>query len=789
MTLASPDLFTEALVDPTRLAVRPAPEEERRLERGLAMLIDGRFADYQRTGEQVGWPPFGQAPTPDATPGERVLSSLSLQLSGASSAAGILAGVVRNPEAPANVRLVAAILGAVAFRDAGRPEMTLQMLSDPGIDLPYARPFLLLHLSVSQRELGHPSTALDTALAAEKSLGRRARTTVLGEALAAVLHRNVSAFAFAAGRKDVALARQRMPRARVLDRIEARVESGLSSWLEQEFEGRLEDPTQSTMTFRQEDPVQMPLIAALLRAEVLGDWYLTREARKRLGRYQLLASVGQEDRQPVPALHQLRRANDSKAIRQALRWYRTEGPLPPIQQFGISLTSTPWTQLTLQADLVAVAESADLMTEAAAEVALARTQSTLEELLAGLPTARLEGEVINALAALLQVTPRGHAQTAEKFIDIVEGSNDPLLLHSVTRLLDRLDWEQVPRETLERWIAYCQTNLIGVSEHRFAAASLLRALPRRESVHRAALDAFRRQPDLLTAANALVVGPVPITWAISIAKLARDQLHHIRAEAAKGSHGYGEFVQAPLLLTHLLMEYRGVPGWRDLLGFLFDANIAPSKKVGPLTEILGRPDLVPANVHGRLTRWVKGPVQYNQIPMDTLEEFQAVVLGLRLRYRTKSEQALVADLLDMATNASRSARRQAARLLPVAVGRIERSTLVTLALTLSRDAASDVRGASGSALAKLAGESDDPLDKLSWQRIAAMLRDPGALVPQAVLGGLGQRSSQTPSKELLRVIHDLAREHPSTTVRRAAVRVIDLSREPTTSRAAPRPLA
>lgn len=772
----------EVLIDPTDLAVRVGRAEPPSLERGFAMLLDARFAEYERLAPEAGWPSIGAAVEGDASAFARLLSGLALQLSGAAEAANRLRDLASDAGAPTAVRVVAAALGSIAFRDAGRPDIALELLVGISSDSPAQRALLLLHQSVAERELGNAAAALDSALAAEDLLTPLERPTEVESTLAAIAARNTSAFAFVAGRSD--LMQRLTPRSPALDRIESRSQHGLSSWLDQEFDGRLQDPSQTTITFRQEDPVETPLIAALLRAEALADWYLTNDARRRLGRYQLLASVGVADRAPVPAMYLLRRSADTKGLRQALRWYVAQGPLPPVREFGDSVAVSPWGPVSLQCDLVALAETADVMSQPAANIALARLLASVGELLGGVPGARLESEVNNAIASLLPVTSDGSSEVAGKFVALVSQSSDPLFLQSVGRVFGRIDWDQVDPAVLDEWRKYAVAHLDGASDHRFAAAELIRVLPNRGGLRLSALDAFERQPDILTAVNALAFGPVSKSVARRIATLARGHLREVRESAAQGSHGFGAFVDTPLLLTHLLMDNRGLSGWADLVRFLLDPNVSPSRKTGPLTEVLRRPEAVPAFVHARLAAWASRPVMFNKIPMDSIEEFKAVVLRVRFRYRAKSIDALLAELVEMATSPERAARREAALSLRFALETAPPATLITLGLTLSRDPAWEIRGAAAGALPRIAAIADEPLASMGWRRVAEALRDPGSQVPLWVLSGLDDSTIAAPSPEVRDLIQEISVTHLSHRVRSAASRLA-VARAATSPGAAP----
>jgi hypothetical protein len=756
----------QALVDPTEPAVRTGRDRLPSLERALALLIDARFAEYQATATQAGWPNIGESVERDASPGSRLLSSISLQLGGASAAANQLAVLAADQWSPIRIRVLAAIFSAIAFRDAGRPDRASDVLTHFRGGTAEERALLLLHRAVSQREMGNAGAALSLSLAAQEALAVRPDLSVIGRVLATISARNIHAFAFAAGRND--LLTRLSPRSEALERIESRTEQGLSSWLDQEFEGRLQDPSQTTMSFRQEDPIETPLIASLLRAEALADWFLTNDTRRRLGRYQLLASVGVPERAPVPAMFLLRRAADTKGLRQALRWYVGEGPLKAVRDFGDAIATSGWSAVTLQTDLVAMAETADLMSQQAADAALTRILANLEVLFRGTPGSRIESETNSAVAALLAVAPGSSADVAARYFEAVTSSSDPLLLQSVGRVFGQIDWAAVDREVLERWRQYAVDHLAGSDDHRFSAAELIRALPDRGQLQPDAAEAFQDQPDILAAINVLALGPVDRPTAHAIARIARDDLRRARDEAAKGTHGFGQYVDVPLLLTHLLMEHPKIGGWADLAGFLEDPNVAASRKVGPLREILRRPESVPQFIHERIATWAGRAVQYNQLPFDPIDAFKGAVLRVRLRYQAKPAADLMAELLEMATGTNRAARREAAASLPIAADAVPLATLLTLSLTLSRDAAAEVRGAAARSLPLIASAVSEPLASVAWARVEELLREESVQVPLWAMSGLAEREPSEIPSNVRATIEWLAVSHLSRQVRTSA---------------------
>jgi hypothetical protein len=771
--------WIRALLDP--VATRwTATLEPSSLARALALLIDGRFLDYQNSQAQNGWPPFGAIPAGAASPGERLVAALALQLSGSPAAMGQLEMVLADDNTSSEIRTAASVLASIAARDSGRPDVALQFWEQLPVS-PVERSLALLHRSLCQRELGLLAEALESALAAEQEADRIQANPVLAAGILAVATRNVAGLAFPLGRRDLFDTRLRPTLSSLLDNFEARRADALEALLPQEFDARLQDPGEQTLSFRREDPVQTPLIAGLLRAEILGDWSLLISSRTLLGRYQLGAAVGAEEREPTPALHLLRRANDTKGLQRTLRWYRSEGPLVPVRDYGAAIANMPWLPSTVASDLVSLREAADVMAPEAADRGLERLLADLEQLYRGVQGARLEDAANRAVAELLDVaSPRLHVEAATRYRAVLGHSDDDLVLQSAVHVIEAIHWDTLPADELLWWRAYCTAHLTGATSHRFTAASLLRSLPATPDLRAAARRAFDEQPDVLTAANLLVLGSASHRVATRISRLARADLERIRTDAHEGRHGFGAYVEPASMLAQVLIDYPATPGWRDLLAFTLDPEVAPSKRVGPLRRILSHPQSIPEWVHRAIARWASRPVNFVTLPMEADDAFRAVVLRVRARYHLRSEDELLTELLKLTTAPSRAVRFLASRELPELAADLGSEAVLTLAMALSRDPASEVRGAASASLPRLA-VAHPTLGRIAWERVAEALRDPGARVPSWAISGLSVTNRASWPDEISAIVANLRDSHLSRTVRRLAADLLNPAETPATT--------
>ncbi len=724
-------LWISALLDPSALALSriPAPS----LARALALLVDGQFADYQRQAEEEDWPRIGTSPTNAAGADGRLVASFALQLTGGNSTEELVA-MSGDQLASEDLRLVALILACIRLRDSGQFEAAIRLLSELSLDQPTNDAFRLIHLSITHMEAGDPTSALAAAAKARGQASRAGRTPV-GRALTGISARNRSAFAASAGRWD--MVQHRVARAAPVDGSRLRAMEGLSSFVDQEFDGRLRDPGVSSFAFRQEDPVQAPLVGAMLRAEVAGDWYLLRHARQELGKYQLLASVGQEGREPVSAFHLLRRAGDSKSLRKAIRSYKYEGQLAPIREYGEAVAQIPWTPFTWQSDLVSLAECADLMTTEAAEVALQRLLASMDRLLSGLPTARLESETIQAIAGLLPPASDGaHNAVASVLLTLISQSTDPLLLQSVSPALESIRWTSVADSICAQWQEFCIRYLAGSDDRRFAALTLVGLLPNSEGMRDGILASFERRPDLLSAAAVVEITDPPARIRVQTVGMLRARLKDIRLAAARGEHGFGELIDAGLLLLHLTRVHPTKEAWSDIVGFVTDGHVAASKRMGILDVLLQNPTDLPTQALQRLTAWASGPIQYPSLPMEEPSQVSGTVLRARAVLKVRPEDQLLSEVLLLASSPSPTARHQAALTILRVPEHFPIMPILVLALTLSKDSAFEVRGTAGRALIRLAPQVEDPIRSIAWDRVIDLLNDRGSVVPQWVLGGI-----------------------------------------------------
>jgi hypothetical protein len=769
--------WIRAILDPIPLAVSPPARHASRMERGLALLIDARHAEYQRAAEEYAWPRLGTWPGPDADPGARLIAALGMLLSGSPSASGHLADLAADVTADGSIRTVAGVLAAIAFRDAGYADRAVNLLGSLSPTNSFDEALALIHVALAYREVGDPATALSASLAARGRLTSGERATRVGEALFSVASRNAASFAFTARQLDVFEKLNRPYRSILLFELGSRAYDGLASFVSQEFETKFQDPSTVTMTFRQEDPIQTPLIAARMRAEVLGDWHAAREARAQLGRYQLLASLGVEGRQPASALHLLRGADEPKAIDKAIRSYLFDGPLPPVREFAEAVVVMPWSPITVRSDLTTFGLAADVMRTAPARVAFERIVQNLPSLMQGVPDARLDGEVYRAVAALLPACRAddkwtGDETVAHAFQAVATESHDGLTLQGLTGVLTIIDWRAVTDATREWWEHYCVGHLHIVDDHRFAASALVRALPTTGQLRRAATAAFGQQPDLLTAVNALAVGDLARSNIRKISTLFRSDLLATRLAAREGKHSIGSAVDVPNALVDLLLEHPEQPGWRDLVNFLQEPAIPGTKKARLLDLIVTRRTELPPTVQRRVSAWLARPVQFVDLPLDTPEDIRGAVLRGRLAFRAKTPDDLLGDLAELAANPSRRARHEAARSLQEASTMLPSTVSVTLALSLSRDMAFEVRATAARALAVLAPSPGEPIAGASWRRLVELLADPGSVVAGWVLDGLMASQRRDWPENIVAIVADLAGNHLSRRIRTAADRLL-----------------
>jgi hypothetical protein len=143
-----------------------------------------------------------------------------------------------------------------------------------------------------------------------------------------------------------------------------------------------------------------------------------------------------------------------------------------------------------------------------------------------------------------------------------------------------------------------------------------------------------------------------------------------------------------------------------------------------------------------------------------------------MAFRTRTAEALIGGLAELAASARRTARYEAARSLEVASGALPLDVVLVQCLALTRDPAVEVRGAAARSLAALAPDDENALAAASWQRLIELLEDPGAIVAGWVLGGLRRSSRGMWPAEVDSAVSAIAATHLSHRVRTEANRVL-----------------
>lgn len=739
----------------------------------FATLVDGRISEYLGRQKEQDWPALGSAIQPGDDLGRQLVSALGQQLLGDPQALEAILALSPSSGTLDEVGAAIVVVASIALSDAGVPSRSADLLAE---NLELVRSELLsalltTHLALRRAEQGDAALAVESAIAAAHMPIANASPSVR-RALKAVNRRNLLQFKQLAGIRitsdDV-----RPWRSALIIEAEHRAQIGLAAFLDEHFVAAVEDPNTTTLQFRREDPVETPLVGALLRSECLGDWSLQRDARRRLGRYRLLTSVGRSDRQPEGAFQLLRRAGDKDGLVRGLRLYRYEGPLEPLSRFGNSVVQMPWAPTELAANLVVLRETADLVEPDLASAGVARIIDLGRSILRPAPMGAVESEAMSALSALLRVAEPSAQVAASRWLRaLISESTNPLLTQSAAGAIQSLQWDELPQSEIAEWLEIAKAGSTAHTDARFVANAVIASLGamRPDRIAGIVRSAYDQESALDTGALLeATVKDLPAEIRQEIAERAIQDLERIRSSAAEGQYGFGGPVRSSVLLARLAVDHpRRRTWWRALAEFLTDPHVAPDSRAAAIEFLASNVGKLPSNARSilsseRLDEWVI------DLPFEEPSQLRGAAFRLRLGLGMESLIA-VKTAIEMANDADRKVRFQAALSIPN-VAKLGGSLdgPVAIALSLSRDRYSEVRAAASRGLPALYGGVNAEMRTLIGSRISELLRDEGTPVPTNTLLGLSlwpEVAFEIP--EISSLLAGLRQSHVSAIVRSAA---------------------
>jgi hypothetical protein len=750
--------------------------------RPVALVLDGRFWEYQQEAPHLGWPPLGNHEHREQSIEFEFLHGLNQHLLTGEDPLPQYRRVATSRRSPGALKTVTSVLEAIVLADNGRQQAAVDILLQrdsklrPGLE----RALLRLHLATRYAELGDMTRALAVNDTVISILSRSAQRAEASKALSLVADAN--RWRYSAEQRHVLPLPRALSQSPWLARIDALRADGLQRSLFDQFEGAVADATVHTVSFQSEDPVEASLRRALLRAECFAAWDVLANVRRELGRYRLLALVAASARQPDSGFHLLRRAGDEDGLRRAARLYLQLGPLSPLSRVGSEFVGLEtWPPAEVRSITALLAVSAQVLDSDTVATAMNRVSLLVRET----DTARIGWAVTDALlvaaANLAQfASERQQTELARSILTLIQRPYLEPLLGRLRDCLETIQWNVVETDVRD---LFSQTaiRLVEVPASRSLGLTLCQALSRTNPrCAEVLLGEFRQRPTLELGAMLMGAG-VALTEGdnLRLARACEDRLKEISVAAiAHQFHLYS--VDAPLIMAILATSNANTPeSWNSLLAFLVDSNVPAELKASALEALTERIDKTPPPVRTALE-----PVTLSALSEQSTEpsffESPLVARGAFLRFALAAGTISSADalihLLALASQADPRGRIEAANSLGNAIGVKPDLAVITLAVSLTQDQNHQVRAAAGRALAELSWVDAGPLRGVVRERIRALLRESGALVPRATVEGILQAVERgtRPEQTVVDTLRTIARTHPARAVRNAASRTLGL---------------
>lgn len=766
----------EALIDPGKLLPQAQRDPSPPQQVGLALLLEGEFVFYRSLAERLKWPEIGAPPPKGADAGARLLSAVATHLTAGDEAEDPYRRLtrVRNPE----IATLAVLLLSFLYSDTGRPQESIKLLRRAvlGHESPVEQALLRLQLGLRLAEESDPKSAIaETELAVKAAT--RVRPMSWGRALKTIGEHNLYAYEWRRG------GRTRSPfslplrgQSPVLFRSEILYSEGLSKYLTSTFERSLADPYRRTLRFQAVDPVEAPLRGALIRSELLADWQELRQARSLFGRYLVLSRLGTANGVPAAALELLRRAGDADGVQAASTTISRMGPLAPLQLATQALVErADFGAGEASASLRLLAVGADVLDEAAVAEAVRRLISDANYFRAQWAHAP------SALAALVSGAPVSAQTEASNFVrSLAIDESNGALVQGLAPVVSAIRWRDVDPDERARWLQFVEEWFGTPTHSHFLAVRALLALAQTDpgEIEPLLRARFATHPDVESLALIYDSLSTPPVWARRSAwSIISDQLRAIREQASHGSYGMGMIDVANLALAYLRTDRANKSGWNELTDFLLDPKVGISSKTRAIEHMARRDVRLPEPVRLRLQAGLPTIAAFDEQFGDGPEAFRGAVLKLAARVRSAAPDEILVGLLGLAGEPNAVSRMVAAGALVATHARVGKGVATTLGLTLAHDASHDVRGAAARALAELATDDDETLNRARRARLSAMLGDPGTVVPLGVLAGLYDAitASLRLDASLRGPLEALTKQHPSRRVREGAETVIGLA--------------
>jgi hypothetical protein len=759
----------------------PTEPESNPTEYGARLLFRGNYFLYRQRVGDLGLPELAPHQPQAEDPDSALLGALASYLAGG-DVLPALVPIVESPGATSSARALAAVLAGMAFadrRDLRRSIEVLTSIQDRTKET-LAHGWLAAHVAYRLLESGDPARA-STMASQVLSLLPAGKLGVAATAIRTAADANNRNARWLLGDFQPM---QTWPSNRgavgPIRDIDYHIEDALTAQLSEQFKSAFESPYTETFSFSAEDPVEGPLSTALFRSEILADWGAATRSRSLIARYQLLTSVGRQDRPVGAAFMFLSRARDDESIARALRVYRAVGPLMQLKGVAESLARLPWPSPQLKADLRILANTADLLDSALATYVADRLLAGWEAVqtrpaLMGL----VEDVWLQALQAVLPATSDTfHMSVSAWLRHIVETTENPLVLQRVGPVLSTLKWSALGEPETSEWLAFVTRNLTEPSDRQLSAADAAGGLAqtRPAPLRRLLIETYQSTHSLLHAA--LLVDLARQVPPAILAEVGKDLVQATRAilsQARKGQYSLG-IIRTGRLLVTLAQATRSRTIWKVVLEVIGEAAAPPSLRAEALEAMLARPSRTPKWVRLAAKKGITNDGR--SFPFESRYALDGAALRFRASFRLAGPEELLSDFVGLATTQEPIARIQAAMSIGPLREIVGLETLAATAVLLSYDTSPDVRAHVAQNLPSLLIGAATHIRRRLVRRLVEMLQDPGSEVPARAISGIWRVAREISDEgAIVRQIESMQELHVSRIVR-------DLARSAATALAA-----
>ncbi|MCE0485442.1 hypothetical protein [Ornithinimicrobium sediminis] len=515
-------------------------------------------------------------------------------------------------------------------------------------------------------------------------------------------------------------------------------------------------------------PEEPDLFRVVLQLELLGhgDVYI---ARRELA---LLRLVQRNDEDSVAdAIRLLRQGAGKDELELALRHLKRSGPLASLGRDARQvLGRRTKSNLLRTTEFQVLRSAAELLAPAEAQLGLDAIRKALGKGTPGdlpgnwqLPILRREA-AWKAAAALGKVAGASDSAASLLLAELLAVEEDVELADAgMRRAAAELDWEEVSAARAQEWLV-----ALDGREHEF---------PETMAYVRDALGMTAPElndpgiVEIARALNSVIRGTShDLSFAAHAAAVLASTLEKKRQEAARGMFTVGSIEVADVAAG--LVVFASVPElWPTLIDFLFDPRIPVREKQTALDRLASADVVLPESVKERVKAAGTGTILAPRLDWDDVG-ISPFPSGLRfLAAHELLDRSTVYDAIArLAGQRSADARREAAYTIALLAARQSDPYLTAFALPLSRDEIVEVRAHAGRALTVLASR-ETPLTSVAMERVVELLGEDGVMAPLLVLRALAYEPSTIPAR-LYGLIDELARKHPSQSVRTEAQRLI-----------------